>query len=121
MSQTFCVALSHCKQDPDKATVAFVVATAALGSGKNTLVFLSADGVWAAVKDEAAKVAEGGPFKPLTELITNYLAAGGRIVACAPCCKKRELEAPVLFEGVEIAGGAVLVEWLSNGSPCVSY
>jgi len=118
---TFCVTLNHCKQDPDKATVAFVVATAALGSGKNTMVFLSTDGVWAAVKDEAAKVNEGGPFKPLTELITNFLAAGGRIVACAPCCKKRDIAPEVLFEGVEIAGGAVLVEWLSNGSPNVSY
>ena len=118
---TFCVTINHCKQDPDKATVGFVVATAALGSGKNTMVFLSTDGVYAAVKDEAAKIDEGAPFKPLTELITNFLAAGGRIVACAPCCKKRGIEQPVLFDGVEIAGGAVLVEWLSNGSPNVSY
>ncbi len=121
MSDSFCVVLNHAIQDPDKATVAFVVATAALGSGKKTMVFLSTDGVWAAVKAEAAKVDEGVPFKPLTELITNFQAAGGRIVACAPCCKKRGIEAGVLFNGVEIAGGAVLVEWLSNGSPCVSY
>jgi predicted peroxiredoxin len=43
------------------------------------------------------------------------------VVACAPCCKKREIEETSLFDGVEIAGGAVLVEWLSNGSPNVSY
>ena len=121
MSDSFCIVLNHGKQDPDKATVAFVVATAALGSGKNTLVFLSTDGVWAGVKEEAAKVDEGVPFKPLSELIANFQAAGGRIVACAPCCKKRGIEAGALFDGVEIAGGAVLVEWLSNGSPCVSY
>lgn len=121
MSDSFCIVLNHGKQDPDKATVAFVVATAALGSGKNTMVFLSTDGVWAGVKKEAAKVDEGAPFKPLSELIANFQAAGGRIVACAPCCKKRGIEAGALFDGVEIAGGAVLVEWLSNGSPCVSY
>ena len=121
MSDSFCIVLNHGKQDPDKATVAFVVATAALGSGKNTMVFLSTDGVWAGVKEEAAKVDEGVPFKPLSELIANFQAAGSRIVACAPCCKKRGIEAGALFDGVEIAGGAVLVEWLSNGSPCVSY
>lgn len=120
-TSTFCVTVNHCKQDPDKATVAFVVATAALGSGKNTMVFLSTDGVWAAVKSEAAQINEGEPFKPLTELITNFMAAGGRVVACAPCCKKRGITADALFEGVEIAGGAVLVEWLGNGSPNVSY
>ena len=78
MSDSFCIVLNHGKQDPDKATVAFVVATAALGSGKNTMVFLSTDGVWAGVKEEAAKVDEGVPFKPLSELIANFQAAGGR-------------------------------------------
>ncbi|MGB1816198.1 MAG: hypothetical protein ACPHJ3_12650, partial [Rubripirellula sp.] len=61
MSDTFCVTINSCKENGDKATVGFVVATAALGSGKDTMVFLSTDGVWAAVKDEAAKVVEGGP------------------------------------------------------------
>ncbi len=121
MSDTFCVTINSCRENGDKATVGFVVATAALGSGKDTMVFLSTDGVWASVQDEAAKVVEGGPFKPLTELIKNFMEAGGRVVACAPCCKKRGIDESALFPGVEIAGGAVLVEWLSNGSPNVSY
>jgi predicted peroxiredoxin len=120
MSDTFCVTINSSRENGDKATVGFVVATAALGSGKDTMVFLSTDGVWAAVEAEADKIVEGGPFKPLTELMTNFIAAGGRVVACAPCCKKRGIENG-LFDGVEIAGGAVLVEWLSNGSPNVSY
>ena len=121
MSDSFCVLINSCKENTDKATVAFVVATAALGSGKKTLVFLSTDGVWAGVKEECAKIDEGAPFKPLAELVTNYLAAGGRITACAPCCKKRGIEAPALFEGIEIGGGAVLVEFLSQGAASVSY
>lgn len=121
MSDTFCVTINSSRENGDKATVGFVVATAALGSGKDTMVFLSTDGVWAAVREEAAKIDEGGPFKPLTELLGNFLAAGGRVVACAPCCKKRGIEEAALFEGIEIAGGAVLVEWLANGSPNVSY
>lgn len=121
MSDTFCVMINSCKENGDKATVGFVVATAALGSGKDTMVFLSTDGVWAAVRDEASQIDEGGPFKPLTELVVKFMEAGGRVVACAPCCKKRSIEPDALFEGVEIAGGAVLVEWLSNGSPNASF
>jgi predicted peroxiredoxin len=121
MSQSFCVTINSCRENGDRATVGFVVATAALGSGKDTLVFLSTDGVWAAVPEEAAKVVEGGPFKPLSELMASFLEAGGRIVACAPCCKKRGIEPDQLAPGIEIAGGAVLVEWLSNGSPSVCY
>lgn len=121
MNNKFCVTINSCRENGDRATVGFVVATAALGSGKETMVFLSTDGVWAALKSEAAKVVEGGPFKPLAELMTNFINAGGRVVACAPCCKKRDIDQAGMFEGIEIAGGAVLVEWLGSGSPCVSY
>ena len=121
MSDTFCIAINSCKQDPDKATVGFVVATAALGSGKDTLVFLSTDGVWAAHKEAAGAIDEGDPFKPLAELVANFLAAGGKVAVCAPCCKKRGIEADDLFDGAQVAGGAFLVEWMSNGAPTITY
>ena len=45
MANKFCVSLTHAKDNTDKATVGFVVANAAVGSGKETLVFLSVEGV----------------------------------------------------------------------------
>jgi hypothetical protein len=45
MANNFCVSLTHAKDNADKATVAFVVANAAVGSCKQTLVFLSVEGV----------------------------------------------------------------------------
>ena len=121
MSKTFCVTITECKNNGDKATVGFVVANAALGSDKDTMVFLSTDGVWAAEKNAAAEINEGEPFKPLAELVTNFLAAGGKIAVCAPCCKKRGITQEDLFEGAQIAGGAFLVEWMSNGAPTITY
>ena len=44
MAGKFCVSLTCAKDDTDKATVAFVVANAALGSEKETMVFLSTEG-----------------------------------------------------------------------------
>ena len=121
MADTFCVTITHCRTDGDKATLGFVVANAAQGSEKKTMVFLSCDGVYCAVKGEAEKVNEGAPFAPLKELISKFVAAGGTICVCTPCLKKRGLSEADLIEGAAPAGGAVLVEWLSNGSPCVAY
>jgi hypothetical protein len=45
MAGKFCVSLTCAKDNPDKATVAFVVANAALGSEKDTMIFLSTEGV----------------------------------------------------------------------------
>lgn len=121
MSNTFCVTITNCKLDPDKATLGFVVANAAQGSEKETLVFLSADGVWCAVKGEMEKVDEGTPFAPLKDLVEKFVKAGGKIYVCTPCMKKRGITEDQLVEGSTPAGGAALVEWLSNGSPSVGY
>jgi predicted peroxiredoxin len=121
MSNTFCVTITECKTNGDKATLGFVVANAALGSDKDTMVFLSADGVWAAVKGEVDKVNEGEPFAPLKDLVEKFVQNGGKILVCSPCLKKRGLTEADLVAGSSPAGGAALVEWLAAGSPCVGY
>jgi predicted peroxiredoxin len=121
MAGTFCVSITHCRSDGDKATLGFVVANAGIGCEKETMVFLSSDGVWAAVKGEADRVNEGAPFAPLRDLIDKFVGNGGTILVCTPCMKKRGIEEGQLIPGARPAGGAALVEWLSDGSPCVCY
>jgi predicted peroxiredoxin len=120
MANKFCVSLTHAKDNTDKATVAFVVANAALGSGKETLVFLSIEGVRLSQKGFADGIHEEG-FAPLKELMENFAKGGGAMYVCSPCFKKRKLDENNLMAGASIVGGAKLVEFLSDGSPCVSY
>jgi predicted peroxiredoxin len=116
----FCVSLTHAKDDTDKATVAFVIANAALGSEQETMVFLSSEGVRLGVKGYADDIHEQG-FAPLKELMANFAAAGGTIYVCSPCFKRRGLDENNLVAGAKIVGGAKLVEFLASGAPCVSY
>ena len=116
----FCVSLTAAKNDTDKATVAFVVANAAVGSDQQTLVFLSTEAVRLAEAGYVDDIHEEG-FLPLRELMENYAGAGGQIFVCAPCFKKRGLDDANLIKGATIVGGAKLVEFLSDGTPCVSY
>jgi predicted peroxiredoxin len=120
MANRFCVSLTHAKDNTDKATVAFVVANAALGSGKETLVFLSVEAVRLSQKGYAEDIHEEG-FAPLRELMDNFAKGGGMIYVCSPCFKKRKLDEQGLVTGATIVGGAKLVEFLSNGGACVSY
>ena len=46
---------------------------------------------------------------------------GGAIYVCSPCFKKRKLDENNLVAGASIVGGAKLVEFLSDGSPCVTF
>jgi predicted peroxiredoxin len=120
MPGKFCVSLSFAKDNADKATVALVIANAALGSAQETLVFLSVEAVRLSQNGYADDIHEEG-FAPLKELLTNFAAGGGRIYVCSPCFKKRKLDENNLVPGATIVGGAKLVEFLAGGTPCVSY
>ena len=120
MAGKFCVSLTCAKDNTDKATVAFVVANAALGSEKETMVFLSTEGVRVAEKGYVDDVHEEG-FMPLKELMDVFSENGGAIDVCAPCFKKRGLDENNLVDGAVIVGGAKLVEFLSDGTPSVTY
>ncbi len=120
MAGKFCVSLTCAKDDTDKATVAFVVANAALGSEKETMVFLSTEGVRVAEKGYVDDVHEEG-FMSLKELMDVFIEGGGTLYVCAPCFKKRGLDENNLVDGAVIVGGAKLVEFLSDGSPSITY
>lgn len=120
MAGKFVINLTHAKNDPDKATVAFVVANAAVACDKQTLVFLSIEGVRLSQRGYADDIHEAG-FLPLKELMASFVEAGGQIYVCSPCFKKRQLDEGAVIEGGVIVGGAKLVEFMGEACPSISY
>ena len=120
MPGKFCVSLTCAKDNRDKATVAFVVANAAVASDKDTLVFLSTEGVHLSQKGYADDIREEG-FSPLKDLMDSFAKGGGKMYVCSPCFKKRKLDEGALVAGAAVVGGAKLVEFLSGGAPSISY
>src|SRR5215212_7527930 len=111
MPGKFCVSLTAAKDNPDRAAVA---------SDKDTVVFLSTEGVRLAVAGYADGIAEEG-FSPLKDLMANFAAAGGKIYVCSPCLKRRKLDESAIVPGGVIVGGAKLVEFMGESCPSVSY
>jgi predicted peroxiredoxin len=114
------VTLTTGEDNPDKATVAFVVANAGVASGVGTLVFLSNEAAWLTQQGFADAIHEEG-FKPLRELIETFTANGGTIWVCGSCFRKRQLSQDRLIAGTTVVGGASLVEVLSQGAAVISY
>jgi predicted peroxiredoxin len=120
MPGKFVVSLTCAKENTDKATVAFVVANAAVASDKQTVVFLSTEATRLSQQGHADGVHEAG-FAPLGDLMKSFAEAGGEIYVCSPCFKKRNLDETKLVAGAVIVGGAKLVEFMSDACPSVSY
>jgi predicted peroxiredoxin len=120
MPGSFCVSITSSKDNPAKATVGFAMANAAVAANKDTMVFLSIDGVRLSQKGYADSIHEQ-EFPPLKELINGFAKAGGKIYVCSACFKQRGLAENNLVEGATIVAGAKLIEFLSGGAPCITY
>lgn len=120
MPGKFVVSLTRAQDDADRATVAFVVANAAIASDRDTIVFLSIEGVRLSQQGYADAIHEEG-FAPLAQLMASFAAEGGKIYVCSPCFKKRGLNENSLVAGAVVVGGAKLVEFMAEGAPSVSY
>ena len=107
------ISLSTGLEDPEKVTVAFLVAVGAVESGHPTLMFLAKEAVRLATGGTATGVAcEGCP--PLAELVKRYEAASGRYYVCPICFNARKLSEGSLIGGAELQGTVPLWAWIGD-------
>lgn len=103
-------------ENPEKATLPFVLATASQASDVEVVIILQATAVLIAKKNEAEKINAQG-FMPLNELVDTYISLGGTLLVCSPCLKARNITKEELIDGaVIIAAGTVVSEVLSAKS-----
>jgi len=111
--------LTRGPEDPDRATVAFVMANAAATLEKSTVVLLSTEGVRLGVPAAIDAIHEGG-FLPLRELVNSLLEAGGEIWACTPCVAKRGLEES-LHPAIKKVGAVAALEFVCEDGVSLSF
>jgi predicted peroxiredoxin len=103
-------------EHPEKATIPYVMATAAQASDVEVVVILQSNAVLLAKQGEAEKVLATG-FMPVKQLIDTYIEMGGKLLLCSPCLKERNIIKEDLIDGTEIiAAGTVITEVMSATS-----
>ncbi|MGW6929818.1 DsrE family protein [Lentzea sp. NPDC054927] len=113
MSNKAVISLSTGLEDPEKVTVAFLVAIGAAETGRETLMFLSKEAVRLSLTGTAAGTAcDGCP--PLADLFKRYEAAGGRYYVCPLCFNAKQLDAGELIPGAEINGTIPMWKWIGD-------
>ena len=120
MSGKAVVSLTTGLEDPEKVTVAFLVAVAAAEQQRPTLMFLTKEAVRLASAGVIQGVAcEGCP--PLPELAKRYTEAGGRLLVCPICFNARQLDEASLVANARVGGTIPLWEWIGDGATTFSY
>lgn len=115
------ISLTTGLEDPEKVTVAFLVAVGAAESGRPTLMFLTKEAVRLALEGVGVGVAcDGCP--PLADLMNRYEAAGGIYYVCPICFTAKQLDQAALIAGAELQGTVPLWNWIGDdGATTFSY
>ena len=100
-------------EDPEKVTVALLVAVGAAESGRETLMFLTKEAVRLATEGIAIGTAcEGCP--PIADLMARYKGAGGQFLVCPICFNSRQLAEATLVSNARMGGTVQLWEWIGD-------
>ena len=100
-------------EDPEKVTVALLVAVGAAEGGRETLMFLTKEAARLATRGVAVGAAcDGCP--PIADLMTRYAAAGGVLLVCPICFDSRQLQESALLENARLGGTVQLWEWIGE-------
>jgi predicted peroxiredoxin len=115
MADKAVVSLTTGLEDPEKVTVAFLVAVGAAETGRQTLMFLTKEAVRLSLSGIAVGVAcDGCPSLP--DLFKRYEAAGGRYYVCPICFDARKLDKGELIPGAELQGTIPMWQWIGEDS-----
>jgi predicted peroxiredoxin len=121
MSGKAVISLTTGLEDPERVTVAFLVAVGAAEQGRPTLMFLTKEATRLALEGVATGVAcDGCP--PLTDLVERYAKADGRHLVCPICFDARKLDKGLLIDNAELGGTVPMWQWIGDeGATTFSY
>jgi predicted peroxiredoxin len=120
MAEKVVVNLATGLEDPERVTVAFLVAGAAAEQGKDVVMFVTKEAVRLGLPGIAEAVAcDGCP--PLARLFGQYADAGGQLFVCPICFQARGLQEAQLVDNARLAGATPLWEWIADAATVFSY
>ena len=113
MSEKVLINLATGLEDPERVTVAFLVAGAAQERGKTVAMWLTKEAVRLALAGHAEAMAcDGCP--PLGKLFEQFAQGGGELLACPICVSARKIDDSDFVPNARLAGATPMLEWLGD-------
>ncbi len=111
---------THGGEDPERASLPFVVANAALAMDVEVVVILQGTAVTLAKKGCYEHVFAAG-LPPLKSLVDSFIDLGGKLLVCAPCIEERKITKDMLVESTHPIKAARVVTEVLEAKATLNY
>lgn len=112
--------VTHGADDPERATLPFVLANASQAMDVEAVVVLQGSGVYLATEGCLKHVYAAG-LPPLKQLVDSFLEQGGKVLVCTPCIKERHIEESQLISGMVTTAAGNLVQEVLTAKASLVY
>jgi predicted peroxiredoxin len=119
-SEKLVIMVTHGPDEPELASIPFVIAGAAVASDVDVVMGFQGEGCRLVAKGVAEEISVPG-FAPLGMLLESVQEFGGKLLVCAPSIESRELGAEDLVDGAEIVAAARLVAEVTSATNALVY
>jgi predicted peroxiredoxin len=120
MAHRVLVNLTTGMEDPERVTVALLIATSALEQGKEVMIFATQEAVRLGLPGVAVgEGCEGCP--PLERLFTQFEERGGELWLCPFCFNARHLDEGEILPNAKIAGATPMWQWAGDDATVIGY
>ncbi len=119
-TETLVIIATHGPEDPERASLPFVVANAALAMDVEVVVILQGTGVTLAKKGCYEHVFAAG-LPPLKELVDSFIEQGGTLLVCSPCLSERKITRDMLVETAQPVKAARVVTEVLEAKATLNY
>ena len=114
------IMVTHGPDDPEMATIPFVMGGAAASADVAVVMGFQGAGV-ELVKKGVAETVIAPEFKPLGELLKTIQEFGGTFLVCAPCIKSRGIPEGDLVEGAHVVTAGRFVAEIVSATNALVY
>lgn len=111
---------THGPEDPDRASLPFVMANAALALDIQTVVILQGTGVILAKKGCYEHVFAAG-MPCLKELVDSFIEMGGTLLICTPCIQERRITEDMLVDTAHPIKAARVIMEILDANATLNY
>lgn len=120
MSKKITYIVTKSFDNPELATIPFMMAVGAMAVDVTPVIVLQGNGVYLAAKGNAEHITFPG-LTPLPELIESYVEAGNEFFVCGSCLKARNIGEGDLIKGAKIVGAAIITEQVLDSINVLNY
>ncbi len=119
-TQKLVIMVTHGPDEPELASIPFIMAGGALASDVEVVMGFQADACLLMKKGVAETVAAAG-YTVLGELLPTIQELGGKLLVCSPCCQRRGLTEADLVDGAEIVAAGRFVAEITSATNTLTY